>query len=210
MFSAIFASFVFCAVCIALWVVVRRTRAVQKISGELSGPVAQLQEQILMTTDSSIDRLDAKIAQMEILLGEIDRRSALMAQQSSQLQFKQLQLEQQQQQIMHWLQNQNQQLEKDFELRRAMLAAPPVLPGKKDSPEIADISSAVQMPVLSTNGRSSVKRASSLDNFPPQDKRATILAMAEQGFSVTDIAQRMGVGKGEILLLLKLRKKTAP
>ena len=36
-----------------------------------------------------------------------------------------------------------------------------------------------------------------------------ILEMAEQGYSVTDIAQNMGVGKGEVMLLLKLRKKTA-
>ena len=40
------------------------------------------------------------------------------------------------------------------------------------------------------------------------DKRTMILDMAEQGWSVTDIAQKMGIGKGEVMLLLKLRKKT--
>jgi DNA-directed RNA polymerase specialized sigma24 family protein len=47
-------------------------------------------------------------------------------------------------------------------------------------------------------------------NPSPQDKRAVILDLAEQGFSVTDIAQKMGVGKGEVMLLLKLRKKAIP
>ena len=41
------------------------------------------------------------------------------------------------------------------------------------------------------------------------DKRTTILELAEQGWSVTDIAQKMGIGKGEVMLLLKLRKKSA-
>ena len=44
---------------------------------------------------------------------------------------------------------------------------------------------------------------------PQPDKRTAILEMAEQGYAVTDIAQKMGVGKGEVMLLLKLRKKVA-
>ena len=45
-----------------------------------------------------------------------------------------------------------------------------------------------------------------VDAAPPV-KRTAILEMAEQGYSVTDIAQKMGIGKGEVMLLLKLRKK---
>ena len=83
--------------CLIVWVAVRRSRVVQRVSGNLSGPVEQMQEQILLTADTAIDRLDSKIAQMEILLAEIDRRSNLLAQQSQQNQLRQLQLEQQQQ-----------------------------------------------------------------------------------------------------------------
>ena len=79
---------------------------VQRLSGNLSGPVEQMQEQILLAADTAVDRLDAKIAQMEILLAEIDRRSSLLAQQSQQLQMRQLQCEQQQQQMMEWMQKQ--------------------------------------------------------------------------------------------------------
>ena len=80
--------------CLIVWVAVRRSRIVQQVSGNLSGPVEQMQEQILLTADTAIDRLDSKIAQMEILLAEIDRRSNLLAQQSQQNQLRQLQLEQ--------------------------------------------------------------------------------------------------------------------
>ena len=84
------------AACIIVWFAARRTRVVQRVSTRLSGPVEQMQEQIMMTADTAVDHLDGKMAQMEILLSEIDRRSALLAQQSKQLQLQQLQLEQQQ------------------------------------------------------------------------------------------------------------------
>ena len=86
--------------CLLVWFAVRRSKMVQRVSGNLSGPVEQMQEQILLTADTAVDRLDSKIAQMEILLAEIDRRSNLLAQQSQQLQMRQLQCEQQQQQMM--------------------------------------------------------------------------------------------------------------
>jgi DNA-directed RNA polymerase specialized sigma24 family protein len=39
------------------------------------------------------------------------------------------------------------------------------------------------------------------------DRRKQVLAMAEQGYSVTEIAKATGSGKGEIMLLLQLNKK---
>lgn len=39
------------------------------------------------------------------------------------------------------------------------------------------------------------------------DKRRLIIAMADQGYSITEIAKVTGVGKGEIILLLQLNKK---
>jgi Tfp pilus assembly protein PilE len=39
------------------------------------------------------------------------------------------------------------------------------------------------------------------------DKRRLILAMAEQGYHVTEIAKATGMGKGEIMLLLQLSKQ---
>jgi hypothetical protein len=82
------------------------------------GPVEQMREQILLTADTAVDRLDGKIAQMEILLAEIDRRSTALVQQSKQQQLAKLQLEQQQQQLATWLQSQRQLLETEIQRRQ--------------------------------------------------------------------------------------------
>ena len=218
--------------CVVVWFAVRRSKAVQRVSNRLSGPVEQMQEQILLTADSAVDRLDGKIAQMEILLSEIDRRSNLMAQQSRQNQLQQLHIEQQQQQQLAWIQTQRQQLEKDFELRRqefaklkTELVAPqarlvPPSPRMQEEPlpvpkAVAPVEIQLEKPPAQELPRVKAVKAAAkavpAANPPPQqDKRTTILDMAEQGYSVTDIAQMMGVGKGEVMLLLKLRKKATP
>lgn len=219
--------------CLIVWVAVRRSRVVQRVSGNLSGPVEQMQEQILLTADTAIDRLDSKIAQMEILLAEIDRRSNLLAQQSQKNQLRQLQLEQQQQQMTDWIQKLRQQTEQEFAAQQQSLtqlrqqtavfespapvrSAAPVrtqtttqakMSVKEILPEIPrQIQEAVSAPVIPTV----VKPAKTAAQVKPlvMDKRTTILEMAEQGWSVTDIAQKMGIGKGEVMLLLKLRKKS--
>ena len=218
--------------CVVVWFAVRRSKAVQRVSNRLSGPVEQMQEQILLTADSAVDRLDGKIAQMEILLSEIDRRSNLMAQQSRQNQLQQLHIEQQQQQQLAWIQTQRQQLEKDFELRRqdfAKLQTELVVsqtrlvpPSSRIQEEPLPVPIAVapveiklekppeqELPRVKT-AKVGVKAVPAANPPPQQDKRTTILDMAEQGYSVTDIAQMMGVGKGEVMLLLKLRKKATP
>lgn len=219
--------------CLIVWIAVRRSRVVQRVSGNLSGPVEQMQEQILLTADTAIDRLDSKIAQMEILLAEIDRRSNLLAQQSQQNQLRQLQLEQQQQQMTDWIQKLRQQTEQEFIARQQSLTqlqqqsvaleiAAPVRPTavvRTQTPSQAkvparellpEIPRQIQEPVTAPIAPPVVKMAKTSTQAKPLviDKRTTILDMAEQGWSVTDIAQKMGIGKGEVMLLLKLRKKS--
>ena len=41
---------------------------------------------------------------------------------------------------------------------------------------------------------------------PHSDKRSLIIAMADQGYNVTEIAKATSLGKGEIMLLLQLHK----
>lgn len=218
------------AACIIVWFAARRTRVVQRVSTRLSGPVEQMQEQIMMTADTAVDHLDGKMAQMEILLSEIDRRSALLAQQSKQLQLQQLQLEQQQQQLVVWFQTQRQQAENEFALKHQELIniqaqrsvsvqqssfaeKPSVETGPVKITGTGQNSESAEKESKAVSSRSTktekITRESNIEAPPPprNDKRATILDMAEQGCSVTEIAQKMGVGKGEVMLLLKLRKK---
>ncbi len=234
MFNVLLTILALAIACLIVWFAVRRSRVVQRVSGNLSGPVEQMQEQILLTADTAIDRLDSKIAQMEILLAEIDRRSNLLAQQSQQNQLRQLQLEQQQQQMTEWVQKQRQQTEQEFVSRQQSLTQlqqqtvvaqtpAPVRPTaavraqatnqakvslREIQPEIPrqilePVSAPIDPPVVKT-----IKPATQAKPLV-MDKRTTILDMAEQGWSVTDIAQKMGIGKGEVMLLLKLRKKSA-
>jgi DNA-directed RNA polymerase specialized sigma24 family protein len=221
-----------CVACIIVWVAARRSKALQRVSGQLSGPVEQMQEQILLTADSAVDRLDGKIAQMEILLAEIDRRSTLLAQQIKQLQMQQLQSEQQQQQAAIWFQTQRQQMEQEFSFRqqawekvqqlpipqKQMLPVVDVLPievpGPQSLSQPAEPKLETKPKLKSDNARlktvKSIRELETSVNQPALDKRTVILDMAEQGYSVTDIAQKMGIGKGEVMLLLKLRRKAVP
>lgn len=227
---------------VIVWFGARRSKAMQQLSGQLSGPVEQMQEQILLTADTAVDRLDSKIAQMEILLAEIDRRSNNLAQQSQQFQMRQLQLEQQQQQLKEWLQKKQQQLDNEFELRQHMMeknqrlavqanpSAASVQPVPQTRPALeveelptqgkfvrsarnahqelpSDLNSSQRAPVSGSPVKQSAE--TSIPRRPTQDKRSMILELAEQGWSESDIAQKMGIGKGEVMLLLKLRKKTA-
>ena len=220
-----------------VWYGFRRTRLIRKVSGQLSGPVEQMQEQLLLTADSAIDRLDNKMAQMEILLSELDRRSNLLAQQSQRQQVLQNQLEQQQKQLTLWFAQQRQELEQELDAVRLVqkkirteLPSPKPLPAVETqtpvkpaipvvAPRVAPI--AVQKTV-SQNTAENIKseqafqRAQKSDRSfitqekPTPDKRTVILEMDEQGMSVEDIAKKMGVGKGEVMLLLKLRRKANP
>ena len=75
---------------------------------------------------------------------------------------------------------------------------------------LPEIPRQIQEPVSTPIAPPVVKMAKTAPQAKPlvMDKRTTILDMAEQGWSVTDIAQKMGIGKGEVMLLLKLRKKS--
>lgn len=209
------------AACLIVWFAARRSKTVQQVSSQLSGPVGQMQEQILLTADMAVERLDGKIAQMEILLSEIDRRSTILAQQSKHQQLQQLQLEQQLQQLTAWFNKQRQQQEQEFERRQQILikmqpqqamVSQKQLPVEQATPVEADTMMQhvpkMQEPThFYAKGSKARMEVSPIITPPQKDKRAAILDMAEQGYSVTDIAQKMGVGKGEVLLLLKLRKK---
>lgn len=50
----------------------------------------------------------------------------------------------------------------------------------------------------------------SIDNYKElarNDKRNSIIAMADDGYDITEIAQATGISKGEIMLLLQLNKR---
>ena len=180
---------------VVVWLGFHRSRAVQQVSGYLTGPVDQMKEQLLLTADSAIDRLDSKIAQMEILLAEIDRRSTLLAQQSQRQQLTQTQLEQQQQALTVWVQQQRRQFEQDFALRQQLMPKVQVV----ESPVVTvapalktvapvELETIVQAEeksikkITSTRAGKKAKVSEKQETVLP-DKRTQILELAEQGIS---------------------------
>ena len=213
------------------WYGLNRMRAIQRASGQLTGPVDEMKEQLLLTADSAVDRLDDKMAQMEILLAELDRRSNLLAQQSQRQQTLQSQLEQQQQQLSEWFLQQRRQLEQEFAAAQRLLDRQKTLP-QSSLPNLPVQSLTLAVPdnqvqlspapaPLPVKQLSMEKKKS--DSAMPRpnkpvpttiqpirsatDKRTLMLELAEQGLSVEEIAKQLSVGKGEVMLLLKLRKK---
>lgn len=223
-----------------VWYGLRRMRAIQQVAGQMSGPVEEMREQLLLTADSAVDRLDGKMAQMEILLAELDRRSNLLAQQSQRQQALQNQLEQQQQQLDEWFAQQRRVLEQEASLVRrqaeshkAMLQqmipviqpasqpTPPPAPQPASLPPTVPPRGAISFQPQPTSqpaesvksltspqrGQTTIAPASAVARGAV-DKRALMLELAEQGLPAEAIAKKLGVGKGEVMLLLKLRKKT--
>ena len=215
-----------------VWYGLHRMRAIQRVSGQLSGPVEEMKDQLLLTADSAVDRLDDKMAQMEILLSELDRRSNLLAQQSQRQQALHNQLEQQQQQLTEWFQQQRRLLEQEAVAARQVSDSRrmqpqqvlQVLPPQQvfNQPVYTQSQSNVPVSVqpqtnllpeekfksepVSQRQQKSAGFAVTVNQAAP-DKRMLMLEMAEQGMAVEDIAKKLGVGKGEVMLLLKLRKK---
>ncbi|MCX7779299.1 MAG: hypothetical protein N2491_00125 [Negativicutes bacterium] len=68
------------------------------------------------------------------------------------------------------------------------------------------------LPAAKENDHNSTNPLQAESGKPPSkelqsEKRGVVVAMAEQGYSITEIAKATGMGKGEIMLLLHLHKK---
>lgn len=198
-----FASLIIAALILAsliVWLGYRYLRHSRIAKDQLSGPVLRIQEELMLTADSAVDRMDGKMAQIEILLEELDRRGRLISQQIERQQTIQNQIEIQRKQLSELLQQQQQKLELEFENRRLALENMIRFP----------VTVNAVAPVEPVTVSASPKKIATLkkNNEDQQlDKRAMILKLSEEGLNETEIAQKIGVGKGEVTLLLRLRKK---
>lgn len=91
---------------------------------------------------------------------------------------------------------------KQLELNKAIAASPPFF--ERLTATEFEREAIIQEPQhLSKAAPASPLAGDNLTN----DKRKLIIAMADQGYSVTEIAKATGFGKGEIMLLLQLNKR---
>jgi hypothetical protein len=162
------------------FIIHKRDMLSKMFSLNASFPAGELQEQLERTADTVIRRLETQIAHLELLLDEADTKMAILDEKLNAA---------------------------DIVIRQNEELSLPLQP----TPPAIDLRLPAEYPLTPQQ----VIAEFTEDNVAPKevkdglngDKRRIILAMAEQGYNVTEIAKSTGVGKGEIMLLLQLNRK---
>ncbi len=140
----------------------------------------QFKEQLEQTADAVLAQLENKIVHLETLLNEAD--------------FRIVELEKRIKAIDDAAMLRNQQKDKLVE-RYTAFKEMNIRQGTVSERSIVEPSS---------SDRGEVRSKTEPED---DDKRRLVLAMAEQGYNITEIAKATGKGKGEIMLLLQLNKR---
>ena len=155
----------------------------------VSAPANEFTQQLEQTADSIIRRLEDESAQLELLLEEAEMKIGILSQQ---VEYANKIIEQ----LME-LENRPDSDNYKQESRTesvSQVPEPAILPAMELARPADDIAE-----LLDDNKH----------NKEPvtMEKHRLIIAMADQGYTITEIAKAAGVGKGEITLLLQLNKK---
>jgi hypothetical protein len=167
---------------LALFILYKRKLASQIMPERLAIETNQFQQQLQQTADTVIAQLEAKISELEALLETADSKIIEL----------EVQLKAVDTIAMTSTRNSEPMLESYRTLHKP--------DGKRDLDQNA---------VSIFNNTDSVdKHNIDNTNIPEEDgKRQLVLAMAEQGYNITEIAKATGKGRGEIMLLLQLYKR---
>lgn len=167
----------------------KRDLLLRLFSINVQKPANEFQERLEQTADDVIQRLEEKIVYLHSLLQEADRKILIL---ESHLR--------------------EDELKEDAALPETELSVMPIKKvaalyqqqSKIPQPqEIENESVEEKLPLnREENGHTGKEQPST-----HQDKHRVVLAMAEQGYDITEIAKAVGMGKGEIMLVLQLNKK---
>ena len=171
------------------FIIHKRDMLIKMFSLNASMPAGEFQAQLDKTADAAVKRLETQIAHLELLLEEADAKIGQL----------------------------DEKL-KAVDAAAVARASQPAEPISRDSlnasrhmpassidfrlpAELPEPAIAVSEPELTMNPHPETMEG------PNLDKRRLILNMAEEGYSVIEIAKTTGMGKGEIMLILQLNKK---
>lgn len=140
----------------------------------------EFQHELEHTADKIIKRLEDQIAHLEYLLEEADAKLELLD--------KKIQVAESAHQLSAKSQPTLQSVERDPAVD-ILIQAPPS-----------------ELELIKQPYTTETAKTTAVDP-PNNDRRRLIMAMADQGYSVTEIAKATGLGKGEIMLLLQLNKR---
>ncbi len=165
------------------FVVYKRGMLVKLFSLNAAAPAGEFQQELERTVAAAVRRLETQIAHLELLLDEADAKIELLDQKLQAL-----------------------------DQAAADLPAP-AQPLPPPVTRVVDVYLPPEQPLaFSPPPPPPAPTTSPAEETPGReqlgaDRRKLILTMADQGYSVTEIAKATHTGKGEIMLLLQLNKK---
>lgn len=180
----------------------RKEILINIFTSNMSTSTNQFTEHLEQTADVIIRRLEEEAAQLEILLEEAEIKIGMLSQQ----------VEHANKIIEQMLDLEKRQTEGELKKRTAEA----VNDHKSDNVLSAIEPEIFEENILTDNDMQPVEEQAGIDlsvvdmDIPVKsinvEKYRHIITMAEQGYTVTEIAKATGMGKGEIMLLLQLNK----
>lgn len=162
---------------LVVFAVYKRDMVTKMFSLHVDDQASLFQEQLEHTADKVIARLEEQITHLEVLLEEADNKIALL---------------------------ENKIQAADEAVNRVIHLPPSQEKSWECGPKQEQGQNTDELPCLDLETNDTIPPKPETINY---DKKRLIMAMADQGYSVTEIAKATGLGKGEIMLLLQLNKR---
>ncbi len=177
---------------LAFLFIYKKEMIIKMFTLNVSTSTSEFNQQLELTADSIIRRLETEAAQLELLLEEAEEKIGMLSQQ---------------------VEHANKIIEQLTDLPKEK--DEPEKSNSRDTNEIMEIDNAEnlvpsqRMDVSAVDDEVADKfdEADFIDREPNLEKHRLVIGMYDQGYSVTDIAKATGMGKGEVMLLLQLNKK---
>lgn len=182
----------FAIVLLAFLLIYKKEMIVRMFMLNMSAPANEFTQQLEKTADSIISRLEAEANQLEVLIEDAEMKIGMLSQQVEHANkiIAQLVEAEKRQDLVG---------QSDRPLVVAETVSAPVL---SDVEEVLaeDDQSTTELATLTDDNKHIIKEPINMEKY------RHIIAMADQGYTVTEIAKVTGMGKGEITLLLQLNK----
>jgi len=162
---------------LVIFAVYKRDMVTKMFSLRVDDQANLFQEQLEYTADKVVARLEEQITHLELLLEEADHKIALL---------------------------ENKIRVADEAANRAIQLSAGLEKSWESRPQQEQDKDTEERPGQEPEAGDTISPKPEMINY---DKKRLILAMAAQGYSVTEIAKAAGLGKGEIMLLLQLNKR---
>ena len=180
----------------------KKEMLINVFTSNMSTSANQFTEHLEQTADVIIRRLEEEAAQLELLLEEAELKIGMLSQQ----------VEHANKIIEQMAELEKRQMALEFGQFGAQAVSDNKIDTVSQTMEFKDYDSnvATQNEEQIVDEQSSIDFSLLDDTVPSEpintEKYRHIIAMADQGYTVTEIAKATGMGKGEIMLLLQLNK----